>query len=221
MDNKIEYTLANLDGHYYLLNNVVPNVGDNTVEKLTTGKNTLWKIDNENDLDIVNQRKIIASDRADPIDSLYKLDTKQIIKLLGKVDVERLVDELWEGCDGCNKTDETFWKNGFRTGFSYSNVEKKFTLNDLVWFLKYYRATAEMSALSSGENLDLPLLELAKKYSTIEQTEWKVEVETENCKGICWKLAHDHSDDGECCLSSCEQATPKITNGYINITKIL
>lgn len=59
------FVLKKIESEYYLLSNEKPKVGDGVVERLTNGKGMLMTIFNENDLDVANQRKIIASTRKD------------------------------------------------------------------------------------------------------------------------------------------------------------
>jgi maltodextrin utilization protein YvdJ len=55
--------------------------------------------------------------------------------------------------------------NGFVEGYSKCQQDNADNMvKDLVAFIKYYKSTAEMSALSSGENLDLSIENIAEKF---------------------------------------------------------
>ncbi len=39
--------------------------------------------------------------------------------------VNRLAEEAWEGCDGCDENDKTFWINGFVHGYMKRDNENE------------------------------------------------------------------------------------------------
>jgi len=37
--------------------------------------------------------------------------------------IQKLAEQQWEGCHGCDESDKNFWMNGFMTGYLNAKVE--------------------------------------------------------------------------------------------------
>lgn len=218
--------LIKQDNEYHLLADY--NKSEDYDSRITTG--TLFWKDEFKDVCVAEyspasrvSRPLIASTDVAYKNKIALLDKNQIERLIGKPNIGIFADKYFE--DKFDKSEGFDLKHGWRKIFieAYEqalsdNVDKKYTQQDME---KSFSKGISFG-LASKHNQDVEPYKFSSFIASLNKTEWNIESEMdEKCKGICYKIAHDHSDDAECCTGVCEESEkPKITNGYVNILSI-
>lgn len=105
-----------------------------------------------------------------PLNSEAKeLDLPLLPNPFEEVDIKKLAENSWEGCDGCNETDEYFWKKGFMFGYNMAQSNKQFSLEDMKKAIKMatYINPSDTSRFYSSEEIiqSLSTQQLPKQFS--------------------------------------------------------
>lgn len=93
-------------------------------EKLRSGEWTIWQVDNHNDLNPTNQRKIIAG-----LPGLPSLDLSKVMEELELIDLEDLIPNRIKGRDMHAANLRAGFRHGFKAHRDLS--AKKYSLEDI------------------------------------------------------------------------------------------
>ncbi len=192
------------------------------VEVLTTGEHQLFQIDTINDIDRINQKKIISGTRWLPTINLSLL-SEEHCKKIGYVDINEMSErafpkdiiETSKGCfDDMALADRQTWEDGFRaaikTMYNEAHIRDaiKFGANGMNGYIFGEEGNDETQITKFIESLKYPRV---------------VDIEIEMEEAIRLMSADIAEKEGWVKLPNTKNTfvRPKITNNQIKITKIL
>jgi hypothetical protein len=221
----MNYTLHKLPSKFIITSDEKIQEGDLMLSHSKTicraGNSTLV---NMTSIDNTKCQKVIAEEEQINFSRL----SEEVCKKIGWFDVHKIAWDITDqkypyvSDDDDSNTQEEFdrWNAhwmGFKGGFNKAQEllsDRMFTLEDI------------KNAFNAGENY-----ENTQKYPNAPDenqyikslNSWKIELlGGYKCIGICERIAHDYSDNAECCTGVCANSEkPKFIDGKITITKII
>ena len=121
-----------------------------------------------------------------PLNNSPIIEGVPLLPLLEQEDnVEKIADNSWEGCDGCDKNDELFYKNGYIKGYNKAR-EKYGSVLPMLLDLRNILKQCESTSIGQTQ-INIKLIQLETLIQSISQpnmpTHFEFEMEWCNSYG--------------------------------------